>query len=165
MQENFIIEVSVSFYCTHFYCIDVILFSYSLFLHGLILCTIQRPKSTDPTQRPQSRSSRRPREIVLPTPLIGTLLNPSNVQKPNEAAVRQWRNDGPLSPDSHNTRPHFIHSSVSNTSVPGIEIVTPVIKLNCSFITLLTHSLVLPHFVTSLRKNRYRSRPSYTRKC
>ena len=118
-QGNFVIEVSGSFHYTP-------LIVLSLFLHGLTLCVIQRPSSTDPTKR-------RPKEIVLSTPLIGSHLNPSTVQTPNGAsqeAFHQWRNDidRPSSPGYHNPRPQYVRGSVSNTSVPGIEIVTPVSK-------------------------------------
>ncbi|KAF8801091.1 hypothetical protein BYT27DRAFT_7262318 [Phlegmacium glaucopus] len=88
-----------------------------------------RPRSTDPNQRSQSRTSRRPREIVLPTPLLGTLLNPNIVQKLDHAAQEtadQWQNesDRPSSSPGY-ARPHFVNRSVSNITVPGIEIVTP----------------------------------------
>ena len=134
MQGNFIIEVSSSSI------IRILLFILSIFLfhHGLTLCVIQRPSSTNSTKR-------RPREIVLSTPIMGPLLNLITVQKPNDTsqeAVHQWRNDidRPSTPGYHNPRPQYVHGSVSNTSVPGIEIVTPVSKYISHFVNLLKGS-------------------------
>lgn len=108
--------------------ISITLFILSIYLlhHGLTFCVIQRPSSTDPTKR-------RPREIVLSTPLMGSLLNLNTVQKPkstSQDAVRQWRDDidRPSSAGYHHPRPQYARGSASNTSVPGIEIVTPVSK-------------------------------------
>ena len=66
---------------------------------------------------------------------MGSLLNFNTAQKPNgtsQEAVHQWRDDidnlKPSSPDHHNSRPQYVRGLASNTSVPGIEIVTPVRK-------------------------------------
>jgi hypothetical protein len=101
---------------------------------------------------------------------MGSLLNFSTVQKPDgtsQEAVHQWRNDieRPSSPGCHNPRPQYVRGSVSNTSIPGIEIVTPVSKYISHFVILLRGSLVLSHFVDSFSKDCYRSYTSYTRKC
>ena len=163
MQGNFIIEVSGSFHYTPLIVLSLFISFHFLVSSWTNLCVIQRPSSTGPTKR-------RPREIVLSTPLLGSLLNPSTVQKPDDAsqeAFHQRRNDidSPLSPGYHNSRPQYVRGSVSNTSVPGIEIVTPVSKYISRSVILLKGSLVLSHFVDSFSKDRYRSRPSYTRKC
>ena len=139
MEGNFIIEVSGSF---HYTPLIVLSFIFSIFFSSWTnLCVIQRPSSTDPTKR-------RPREIVLSTPIMGSLLNPSTVQKPDDAsqeAFHQWRNDilSPSSPSYHKSRPQYLRGSVSNTSVPGIEIVTPVSKY-ISRSSYLTQRLVSP---------------------
>ena len=124
---------------------------YSFLFHGLTFCVIQRPSSTNPTKR-------HPREIVLSTPLMGTLLNLRTVQKPNgtsQEAVHQWRNnvDRPSSPGYHNPRPQYLRGSVSNTSVPGIEVVTPVCK-NISHFNHLTQRLVSPPPLCQLLQQR-----------
>lgn len=104
----------------------IIILSIVLLHHALTFFAIQRPSSTDPTKR-------RPREIVISTPLMGSLLNLHTVQKPksnSQEAVQQWRDDidRPSSAGYHHPRPQYVRGSASNTSVPGIEIVTPVSK-------------------------------------
>ena len=161
IHGNFIIEVSgVLLIITPFVAFWFFIRRPSLFLPGLTLFIIQRPSSTDPTQRSQSRPSRRPREIVLPTPLPGVFLNP-NYATQETIDQRKNENDGVLS--SPGARPQFVHRSVSNITVPGIEIVTPVSKCILHVIILLKCSLVVSHFVNSFSKNSYRSSPSYTR--
>ncbi|CAA7261091.1 unnamed protein product [Cyclocybe aegerita] len=100
-----------------------------------------RPTSTEPTRVRSpgtypNRPPRRPREIILPTPLAGKLLG--NNMGPSAGASgqgnsRSWENplrpspahlQAQLSPPSppHNSR------STSNMTVPGIEIYTPSSK-------------------------------------
>ena len=72
-------------------------------------------------------TKRCPRETVLSTPLIGSLLNSSIAQKRSRASqetFHQWGNDMDNRPSSsgyqhHNPRPQYVRGSVSNTSVPG----------------------------------------------
>ncbi|KAJ3500998.1 hypothetical protein NLJ89_g9539 [Agrocybe chaxingu] len=103
--------------------------------------TTERPTSPDPTRVRSpatypNRPPRRPREIILPTPLAGKLLG--NNMAPSAGASgqsnsRSWENplrpslahlQAQLSPPSppHNSR------STSNMTVPGIEIHTPSSK-------------------------------------
>ena len=65
----------------------------------------------------------------------------STIQKANntsQEAVHQWRSDvdRPSSPGYFNPRPQYVRGSASNTSVPGIEIVTPVSKYIFHFVIL-----------------------------
>lgn len=100
---------------------------------------MQRPTSTDPTQRPpHSRHSNRPREIVLPTPkLTGALLKPRNPDRAPEESVDDWKRERDNASSQHHSdaRPQIASRSVSNITVPGIEIETPV--STCIFFSML----------------------------
>ena len=100
-------------------------------------------------------------------------MNPGVLQKLDHAAqetAEQWQNENRamLSPEYPDTRRPHNHRSASNTSVPDIEVETPVSKFYFSHVIIVFAEivvLVLSHSVNSFRKNYRRPSPTYTRKC
>ncbi|KAF8162571.1 hypothetical protein B0H34DRAFT_284908 [Crassisporium funariophilum] len=100
------------------------------------ISSFQRPTTTDPVKHrvvsptaPSGRAPRRPREIVLPTPLSSTLLSPNNGHNFDRAAQEAafQRHNGNGAPQSHRTHDQRanVQRSASSMTVPGIEVVTP----------------------------------------